>query len=388
MKLSEKYNIEYPFQTYSFKSTQELEKKYSDIFNLMLNPKHDHELWLGNINGLLSPSSEYGLAIKLKTYILAGKKLTLVIPENYELHRPDNGRMGFRDEVWKVLRLGIKRGQVFIKTYSIENIEKDINTILFEFIEVKMKFDACIMNPAYKIHLKILNDVILVADTIINISPIRWLQDPLAERKQASDFKKYTNILEKIRSIDIIPSNQSNEIFDIDCGDLGIYILTKDGGFNKYSLMKKSPFNKVLDKLSVTFMDKSTKEGWRGTYSGIFGVICSHLGGCEKHGGVDFFVTNNYTTFCTPSYTYVNKVLFFENETQRKNCFNYLTSKFMRLYAKYIRVNQRVPWQFVPYLDFNKTWTNKSLCDFFNITGYISDTQAVAGSEWEEILNS
>ena len=38
--------------------------------------------------------------------------------------------------------------------------------------------------------------------------------------------------------------------------------------------------------------------------------------------------------------------------------------------------------------DYTLPWTNKRFCDFFNITGYISDTQAVAGSEWEEILNS
>lgn len=145
MKLDEQY----PFQTYSFKTTNELEEKYPDIFNLMLNPKHEHELWLGNINGLLSPSSEFGLAIKLKTYILAGKKLTLVIPENYELHRPDNGRSGFRDEVWKILRLGIKRGQVFIKAYSVNNVEKDINTILKKFNEDEMKFDVCLGNPPY-----------------------------------------------------------------------------------------------------------------------------------------------------------------------------------------------------------------------------------------------
>lgn len=144
-----KFDDKYPFQTYSFKSTKEMEEKYPDIFKLMLNPNHKHELWLGNVNGLLSPSSEYGLSIKLKTYILAGKKLTLVIPENYELTRPDNGRTGFRKEIWKIIRLGIRRGQIYIKTYSIINAKNDINKILNAFKEVKMKFDVCIANPPY-----------------------------------------------------------------------------------------------------------------------------------------------------------------------------------------------------------------------------------------------
>lgn len=32
-------------------------------------------------------------------------------------------------------------------------------------------------------------------------------------------------------------------------------------------------------------------------------------------------------------------------------------------------------------------WTEKLFCDYFNITGYISDTEAEPGSEWETILN-
>ena len=36
--------------------------------------------------------------------------------------------------------------------------------------------------------------------------------------------------------------------------------------------------------------------------------------------------------------------------------------------------------------DYTKPWTNKEFCDYFNITGYISDTMATPNSEWEEIL--
>ena len=60
----------------------------------------------------------------------------------------------------------------------------------------------------------------------------------------------------------------------------------------------------------------------------------------------------------------------------------------MRYFANIIRINQRVPWQFVPYLDYSKSWNNKCFCEYFGITGYISDTEAEPGSEWETILNS
>ena len=42
------------------------------------------------------------------------------------------------------------------------------------------------MNPPYSrnLHLKILEAVIPVADKVVNISPVRWLQDPFAKYKK------------------------------------------------------------------------------------------------------------------------------------------------------------------------------------------------------------
>ena len=56
-----------------------------------------------------------------------------------------------------------------------------------------MKFDHIIMNPPYcrNLHLKILNEAIHHSDDVVNLSPIRWLQDPLAEYKRNSDFKRF-----------------------------------------------------------------------------------------------------------------------------------------------------------------------------------------------------
>ena len=39
-------------------------------------------------------------------------------------------------------------------------------------------------------------------------------------------------------------------------------------------------------------------------------------------------------------------------------------------------------------LDYSKPWTDKRFCEYFGITGYISDTEAEPGSEWETILNT
>ena len=49
--------------------------------------------------------------------------------------------------------------------------------------------------------------------------------------------------------------------------------------------------------------------------------------------------------------------------------FKYLTSKVMLAYAKEVRTNQRVPWQFVPVLPtYKHEWTDEMLYEYFNLT--------------------
>lgn len=246
------------------------------------------------------------------------------------------------------------------------------------------KFDFTIMNPPYEgsLHLQILKKIIPFSKKIINISPLRWLQDPLANHKKDSDFIKYENsISKKIEEIQCIKSNEVNKIFNISCGDLGIYIIG-NGGFN-YSFSQDNPLiDKFISKTTLSFMDVSTKEGYRGKYtSQFFGIINSH------YGDTNVWIKNDYNLFTTKRETNTNKVIFFKRENEMKNCFNFLCLKSMLFYARIIRVNQRIPWQFVPYLDFTEPWTDKRFCEYFGITGYISDTEAEQGSEWETILN-
>ena len=210
---------------------------------------------------------------------------------------------------------------------------------------------------------------------IVNLSPIRWLQDPLAEYKKDSDYNKYTNVIKHISNVDVINADESNQLFGINFGDLGIYTI-KDGGFDATQLRKKSPLSKVFDKLGTTFMDVATKEGYRGKYEGIFGIINSH------YGDISTFISDNFDLFIKPRYTNTNKMLQFKTEEERKNCFEYLTSNFMKAYAKFIRVNQRVPWQFVPYLDYTHPWTDEMLYEYFGLTeDEIKEIEAAPNAE-------
>ena len=59
--------------------------------------------------------------------------------------------------------------------------------------EYTMHFDVAIQNPPYdrNLHLKVLEQVLKVADKVINISPVRWLQDPFAPYSSKSDYCKF-----------------------------------------------------------------------------------------------------------------------------------------------------------------------------------------------------
>ena len=271
-------------------------------------------------------------------------------------------------------------GEVF------ENINKLVIQIKSFLKENGMtKFDCCIMNPPYNgnLHLQILEKVIPMADEVVNISPVRWLQDPLAKYKKNSDYIKYEeSISKKIDSCEIIKSDIANKLFDISFGDLGIYKISK-GGFNYNFAQNNSLVNKFISKNDITFMDVATKEGYRGKYkSNHFGIINSH------YGDTSVWIKDSFELFTTKRETNTNKVLFFNNDEEVKNCFCFLNLKVMRYFAKIIRKNQRVPWQFVPYLDYSKPWTDKRFCEYFGITGYIDDEHAEPDSEWETILNT
>ena len=275
---------------------------------------------------------------------------------------------------------GTNDSYVFVNENT--NIEW-LNTI--DEIVKNMKFDVAIMNPPYdgNLHLKILEKVIPVADKVVNISPARWLQDPLAKYKKNSDYNKFENsISKKIENIKIIPAVQSNKIFNISFGNMAILLIGK-GGFD-YNTFNNNVFvNKIVNKCSLSIMDKSTKEGSKvAILPKYFGIINSHLGDTTR------WISDNFILFTTYRETYVNKLIQFETQAEVINCFNYLNSTVMRYYAIQARENQRVPWQFVPYLDFTKQWTDKRFCEYFGITGYIDDDHAEPGSEWETILKT
>lgn len=433
-KIDKKNDDLFPFQTYTFRNTTELEMMCPSAFDLMLNPEHEHELWIGNINGLVSPTSEYGLAIKLKGYIIAGKKLTFILPENYEAIRPDNGNIGFRKTVLDMIHLGESRKQITIFTYSIDHAEDDINKkILKKFSEAEMKFDVAILNPPYdgNLHLRILEQVIPIANTVVNISPIRWLQDPLANYKQGTAYKKFEEtISKKINSIDIISHEKATVIFNaLFSQDLGIYVIDKN---NKcYYNYKDIPFieksKSIFSKVIKNVIEKNIKsvceinkfDGIRVKIQEIKNAAPSsnNLTGIKvyddtKNPARYDLMYRNFSSVFNNGYgldntnkwwsEYGNKNKYtkavgepmpfsikFDTIVEAKNFENSCFTKFFKYCMFLMKLDQHVPLSFLPYMqDYTQPWDDKRFCEYFGITGYIDDDHAETGSEWETILKT
>ena len=138
----------------------------------------------------------------------------------------------------------------------------------FDLYNIDMKFDCIVMNPPYQknLHLKILAEAIkhLKDDNsvCVNLSPVRWLQDPFALYKR-SELKKFeSEICKKINSLNAINNELISRLFNIAIyADLGIYTCKSNNtNFNYKSYWKNNKNNteiNVIEKCCLSFKTKN-----------------------------------------------------------------------------------------------------------------------------------
>ena len=267
-----------------------------------------------------------------------------------------------------------------------------LNTI--DWVVKNMKFDVAIMNPPYdgNLHLKILEKVIPVADKVVNISPIRWLQDPLAKYKPKKDNlpEKYKNILSALESLTIIPASDANKLFNINWGDLGIYVIDKNCK-NPYQIIEH-PGVKIVDKIqfnkSCSLRDVMCNE------KGIYFCPITHAMRAVNcaHGYTILFTDNGpyaksgWTKDAGNNYHFIN----LNSKNEVDNFKKYVTTKSVRFICKLVALGGMGGQNnLIPYMpDYTQPWTDKRFCEYFGITGYIDDDHAEPDSEWEIILKT
>ena len=300
---------------------------------------------------------------------------------------------------------------------SVELIEDWKN--IGELLKDMPKFDVVIMNPPYdkNLHLKILEKIIPVADKVVNISPIRWLQDPLAKYKKNSDYNKFENsISKKIDYIEIVNGITATNLFGADfVSDLAIYTLST-GEFDYKCFNNNSIVDKVVTdkcKKLINVLEHNKKDGWRVRISEMrpvpsfapnsnvtksFTFETTHYihswiyyDGYTPDGKT--YWTDNNTTKGSRDKTKIGDnipmSLHFISQNEATNYEKSTKTKFHRYLVLKMKTDAHFPLKYIPYMsDYTKPWNNKRFCEYFDITGYIDDEHAEPNSEWEIILKT
>lgn len=259
-------------------------------------------------------------------------------------------------------------------------INKWNNKLKFNKVFEKMwKFDVAIMNPPYdrNLHLKILEAVIPHAEKVINISPVRWLQDPFAPYSTRSDYCKFEDsISKKIESLDVITAKDASKLFDASfIMNLGVYVCSDKGGYAY----------KHNDPLVTKIIEKTMQYSWAPYSQKKFydeGCIQKkpYAMNTAPFMGENSIMCNNYSrqlnvrlTAKTTIYNGGNGCAAghfeFDSDTERQNFYNCYTHDFMLWFYSIWRVDIQIKLWKVPYFgDYTHPWKLKDFFAWFDLT--------------------
>ena len=258
---------------------------------------------------------------------------------------------------------------------------KLVGSFLDGFINIKrsMKFDKIIMNPPYNgnLHLKTL-DATIKENTeaeIVNLSSIRWLQDPLAERKtQLKNNKKTpdyfseegTFIWHHIKELQQFLKKETNEAFGTLCEPIAIYHCS-----NKEQPEFKADFSmaeRMLENVKRFYIDMMKEEG-------EFVVPTAHyhwssgdeagqpFGLCLSENGT--YVKSGWTKGLHDTY----EQLHFKTENEAENFKKFLQSKVYQFVLGKLHIGKRLSLSPIPMMPtYTHPWTDEDLYKYFNLT--------------------
>ena len=252
------------------------------------------------------------------------------------------------------------------------------------------------MNPPYcrNLHLKILNEAICYSDDIVNLSPIRWLQDPLAEYKKNSDWKKFENVRNHIEGIEVVSRECAAEVFDIRLNsDLGIYHLQSDIKSNLD--LRDQLVIKIYKACKVHLsdvLDYNKSDGWRVRLSdlrplnagtnGTVGTAGYYYRFTLLHPTKSWVYYNGYQNnkhwsfFCgkTGCKHFTDKdelpcSIKFDSEVEANNFENSTKTKTFKYVLLKMKMDQHTPFLGLPFMPtYTHQWTDKDLYEYFNLT--------------------
>ena len=257
-----------------------------------------------------------------------------------------------------------------------------------------MKFDICLMNPPYarSLHLKFLEKTIKIADNVVSIQPIRWLEDKVGRYKKNSAYNKYKESIAKyIKDLEIITSEEAENKFSAAfIFNLGIYLCDKNGGYDIDKFTSNDIVNKVFEKMDDNINDHiefsepknsivvSLITGGNNGRNKVIDLYFQNsdynryiydVDGKRLDNGLTFKQNREKTAWGNVKVRGEQTNIKFNNVDECINFFNYTRTYLFRYIFNQITSDVHVQAKFLPFMkDYSRPWTNKRLYNYFNIT--------------------
>ena len=256
------------------------------------------------------------------------------------------------------------------------------------------KYDICLMNPPYdrSLHLKFLEKTIQIAENVVSIQPVRWLEEKVGKYKKNSAYNKYKESISKhINNLEILTAKEAENLFNAAFNfNVGIYTCDENGGYDFDKLSFNKIVNKVFEKMNdnidnhIEFSEPKNAivvslitGGNNGRNNPIdlyfqkfdYDKYVYDEDGKRLDNGLSFKQNREKTAWGNVKVRGEQTNIKFRNVQECINFFNYTRTYLFRYIFSQITADVNVQAKFLPYMkDYSKPWTDNQLYEYFDIT--------------------
>ena len=277
--------------------------------------------------------------------------------------------------------------------------------------DIDMKFDCIIMVPPYKrnLPLKILAEAIKHLkdenSVCVNLSPIRWLQDPLAKYKKNNDYHRFENSVSKFcNTIELVKTEDVRQLFNVELlRPLAIYKCDKKTTYSYYKeYFKNAAFiDKVFKKiLSENNFEKHKCVKFSDNLKNfvLLNIIappmkygkppfdavktwCGYFVNGKNSLGLTYRQSKENNSRATRGNIEQDNAVIFNTEDEAKNCYNAMQTNFVKFFVMTSVVDVHVHQNVIPWMEnYTQPWDDARFYKYFDITPeeqkIIEDTMA------------